>query len=252
MTRDRSCILTYHSLDSSGSVISIRPDVFREQMESLAEAGARVTPLHAVCKTPGAIALTFDDGFRNFFEHAFPVLQRFRFPATVFVVSGYCGGQNNWPSQPKNNGIPAAELLRWSEVEELARNGIEIGAHTVTHPRMSLLSPLEIEEELLRSRAAIEDRVGRPIRSFAYPYGESTPGVRAAVGRHFDRACGTRLAYLSESADPVDLPRIDMYYLQKPFWFEGLQSMRGSAYLGARGLLRGLRQSLGRGPRKRR
>jgi peptidoglycan/xylan/chitin deacetylase (PgdA/CDA1 family) len=252
MTRDRSCILTYHSLDSSGSVISIQPGVFREQMESLAEAGARVTPLHAVCKTPGAIALTFDDGFRNFYEHAFPVLQRLRFPATVFVVSGYCGGQNNWPSQPKNNGIPAADLLRWSEVEELARAGIEIGAHTVTHPRMSLLSPQETEEELLRSRDAIEDRIGRPVRSFAYPYGESTPGVRAAVGRHFDRACGTRLAYLSESADPIDLPRIDMYYLQKPFWFKGLRWMRGSAYLGTRGLLRGLRQVLRHDPGKRR
>ena len=174
----------------------------------------------------------------------FPFLQRFRFPATVFVVSGYCGGQNNWPSQPKNNGIPAAELLRWSEVEELARAGIEIGAHTVTHPRMSLLSPKETEEELLRSRAAIEDRIGRPVRSFAYPYGESTPAVRAAVGRHFDRACGTRLAYLSSASDPVDLPRIDMYYLQNRFWFQGLRSVRGSAYLGARGLVRGLRQAL--------
>ena len=45
MTRGRSCILTYHSLDSSGSVISIRPEIFREQMESLAETGARVAPL---------------------------------------------------------------------------------------------------------------------------------------------------------------------------------------------------------------
>jgi peptidoglycan/xylan/chitin deacetylase (PgdA/CDA1 family) len=244
MTRGRSCILTYHSLDSSGSVISIRPDMFREQMESLAESGARMAPLDAVCDTPGAIALTFDDGFRNFFEHALPVLQRLRFPATVFVVSGYCGRQNNWPSQPKDNGVPAAELLRWSEVEELARAGIEIGGHTVTHPRMSLLSPQETEEELLQSRAAIEDRIGRPVRSFAYPYGESTPAVRAAVRRHYDRACGTRLAYLSADSDPVDLPRIDMYYLQNRFWFQGLRSARGSAYLGARGLVRGLRQAL--------
>ena len=247
MTRGRSCILTYHSLDASGSVISIRPEAFREQMESLAETGARVAPLHAVCETPGAIALTFDDGFRNFFEHAFPVLQRFRFPATVFIVSGYCGQQNNWPSQPKNNGIPAADLLRWSEVEELARAGIEIGAHTVTHPRMSLLSPQETEEELLRCRAAIEDRIGSPVRSFAYPYGESTPEVRAAVRRHFQWACGTRLSYLSPDSEAVDLPRIDMYYLQKRFWFEGLRRKRGSAYLYARGLLRALRQGLGNG-----
>jgi hypothetical protein len=102
-------------------------------------------------------------------------------------------------------------------------------------------------EELSACRAAIEDRTGRRVRTFAYPYGESTPEVRAAVRRQFDSACGTRLAYLSAQSDAADLPRIDMYYLQKRFWFEGLRGGRGRAYLGARGLLRGLRQRLGKG-----
>ena len=244
MTRGRSCILTYHSLDSSGSVISVHPATFRQQIEFLIESGARIVPLGAARDTPGSIAITFDDGFRNFFEHAFPVLREFRVPATVFVVSGYCGRHNDWPSQPRNDGVVTADLMSWSEVEELSRAGIEIGAHTVTHPRMSRLSNADVEEELSRCRAAIEDRTGRRVGSFAYPYGESTPEVRAAVRRQFQWACGTRLAYLTPESDAVDLPRIDMYYLQKRFWFEGLRHRRGSAYLSARGLLRGLRQRL--------
>jgi len=244
MIRGRSCILTYHSLDISGSVISIRPEVFRRQMAFLAESSTPVVPLSVVRDTPGAVALTFDDGFRNFFEHAVPVLHEWRFPATVFVVSRYCGRQNDWPTQPRNSGIPLMDLMDWNEVAEISRAGVEIGCHTATHPRMAELSAVEIEEELSGSRAAIEDRIGRPVRTFAYPYGELTPAVRTAVQRHFPSACGIRLAYLSATSDILDLPRIDVYYLQKRFWFEGLRSLRGIAYLEARGALRQVRQRL--------
>jgi len=242
MSLVRSCILTYHSLDESGSVISVRPEVFCAQMVFLAGAHIPVVPLPDVRSTPGSVAITFDDGFRNFFEHAFPVLRQYRFPATVFVVSGYCGRRNDWPTQPKSSGIPSAELMSWSEVEEISRSGIDIGSHTATHPRMGALAPAEIEAELSTSRDAIEQRTGKPVRTLAYPYGASTPLVRAAVRHYFPWACGTRLAYLAEDSDNADLPRIDAYYLQNQFWFEGLQSLRGSAYLGFRALLRGLRQ----------
>jgi len=242
MSMRRSCILTYHSLDESGSVISIRPGVFRAQMAFLAETRVPIVPLAEVRNTPGAVAITFDDGFRNFFEHAFPVLQRYLFPATVFVVSAYCGGRNDWPTQPRSTGVPFVELMSWSEVEEISRAGIEIGSHTATHPRMGALTPAEIEAELSVSRQVIEQRTGKAVRTLAYPYGESTPVVRAAARHHFRLACGTRLACLSPNSDNADLPRIDAYYLQNQFWFEGLQSLRGKAYLGFRGFLRGLRQ----------
>jgi peptidoglycan/xylan/chitin deacetylase (PgdA/CDA1 family) len=239
--RRASCILTYHSLDPSGSVISIAPHVFGEQMAFLAESGVPVVPLHAVRDTPGAVALTFDDGFRNFYEHAFPVLQRYSLPATVFVVSGYCGRCNDWPTQPRDTGVPLLELMSWSAVEELSRAGIEIGSHTETHPHLSRLSAAEVERELSASRAALEDRIGKSVHTFAYPYGESTPLVRSAVRRYFQWACGTELGYLSPAADAWDLPRIDVYYLQRRFWFEELHSRRGTVYLFLRGLLRRMR-----------
>jgi len=95
MTAGRSAILTYHSLDDSGSVLSMPPSVFRRQMEFLASSSIPVVPLDEAVRRPNCIALTFDDGFRNLLDHAIPVLDRLRLPATIFVVSGYCGGLND-------------------------------------------------------------------------------------------------------------------------------------------------------------
>ena len=236
-----SCILTYHSLDNSGSVISIPPAVFREQMEWLAANGVPVVPLDRIRETPGAVALTFDDGFRNFFEQGAPLLRQYGFPATVFAVSGFCGGWNDWPG---NAGIPRLQLMSWQELEQLAKAGITVGCHTATHPYLSRLPAADLEEELYRSRSAIEDRIGMAVETFAYPYGDLTRRERQAASRHFRLACGTRLAFLSAGCDALDLPRVDAYYLRSRFWFRGLDKAYGSAYLAARSWLRVVRQRL--------
>src|ERR1700722_15438811 len=98
----RSTILTYHSLDDSGSVISTHPEIFRRQMDFLAASGVPVVPLAETLERAGSGAKTFDDGFRNLLDHAVPVLEQYHFPATIFVVGNYCGGHNDWPSQPKD------------------------------------------------------------------------------------------------------------------------------------------------------
>src|SRR5580700_4908300 len=108
----RSAILTYHSLDDSGSVISTPPVVFRRQMEFLAQSGIPVVPLDQAVARPGSVALSFDDGFGNLADHALPVLEQYHLPATIFVVSRYCGKMNNWPSQPAG-GVPQLPLLSW-------------------------------------------------------------------------------------------------------------------------------------------
>jgi len=239
-----SCILTYHSVDTSGSVISISPSVFREQMDWLASNRVPVATLERVRETPGAVAITFDDGFRNFSEHAAPVLRQYGFPATVFVVSEFCGGWNDWPSQPRDTGIPRLPLMSWEELAQIAKAGIRIGCHTATHPFLSRLSTAELEEELHRGRAAIEQRIGMPVDTFAYPYGDFTPRERQAAARHFHLACGTRLAFLSTASDALDLPRLDVYYLRSRLWFRGLDKSYGSAYLAARAWLRGAKQRL--------
>jgi len=241
MGGDHSVILTYHSLDESGSAISTAPGVFRQQMEFLAASGLPVVPLDQALHRPGSVAITFDDGFCNLLDLALPVLELCRLPATAFIVSGYCGRRNLWPHQPYR-GIPNLPLLGWDELSALPAL-ISLGAHTMTHPDLRRVSPAECESELHGCQAEIEQRTGRPVRWLAYPYGASSPAVRSLAGRYFDLAVGTSLQFLSTRYDRLDLPRIDAYYFGRRFRLERLFSGHGGLYIGLRRLLRNIRQS---------
>jgi peptidoglycan/xylan/chitin deacetylase (PgdA/CDA1 family) len=240
MTDGPSAILTYHSLDETGSVISTPPAVFRRQMEFLAGSGIPVVPLDQVSERPGGVAITFDDGFSNLLDHALPVLERFGLPATVFVVSGYCGGRNNWPTQP-TGAVPDLPLMSWDQLRHLPP-AISPGAHTRTHPHLSRLPAEECERELLDCRAEMEQRLGRPVKCLAYPYGSSTPPVRSLAKRHFDVAVGTYLGFLPAAPDRLDLPRIDTYYLRGRFPLDRLFTTPGAWYIRLRAWMREIRR----------
>ncbi len=236
MTDCRSAILTYHSLDDSGSVISTPPEVFRRQIESLAGSGIPLVPLDRAASCPGSIAVTFDDGYRNLAKHAFPVLEHFRVPATVFVVSRYCGLHNNWPSQPAGL-VPELPLLSWQELAA-APPGINIGAHTATHPRLPALSADDCDRELSECREEIEQRLARPVRWLAYPFGSCTPGVCSSAARHFELALGTSLRFVSPGVSPMNMPRIDMFYLRDRRSLDRLFSPLMRGYIGIRNAAR--------------
>jgi peptidoglycan/xylan/chitin deacetylase (PgdA/CDA1 family) len=233
----RSAILTYHSLDRTGSVISVDPDEFSRQMESLAASCTKVVPLTEIRMHPGSVAITFDDGFANFADHAVEVLERLSLPATVFVVSGYCGQQNDWPSQP--SGIPRLRLMSWSELRSLPKE-ISLGAHTVTHPDLRRLNDTEMEHEVHQSRVEIEQKTGRAVESFAYPYGAADERATSLVRRAFRAGCGTRLRFVGTASDPALLPRLDAYYLKSPMWFRKPLGLPNTMYIGLR---RGLREA---------
>ena len=229
MGHDKSAILTYHSLDMSGSAISLTPGLFRSQMEMLARSATSVVPLSKVQQNPGSVALTFDDGYLNFFEHALPVLAEYHFPATVFVVTGYCGLHNGWHSRQRR---PARlELMGWRELREAARLGVALGAHTVNHPDLPALPEDEVDRELRDCRASLEDQSSQAVETFAYPYGAWSPAIRLAVSRHFRLACGTTLGFVDSRSDPFLLPRVDVMYRPDPRWFGSLMSGPSQAYL---------------------
>ena len=242
MRTGHAAILTYHSLDDSGSVISTPPSLFARQMEFLASAGIPVVPLDELPRTPGGVAITFDDGFANLLDHAVPILQTYRFPASIFVVSDYCGRRNNWPSQPAGS-VPDLPLLGWEDLAQLPPT-ISLGAHTVTHPDLSRLSADRCERELRDCRNEIEQRLGKPVRSLAYPYGASSPATRQLAARYFDVAVGTSLRFVPRKAEVFDLPRIDTYYLRGDFSIERLFTTPGALYLRFRCALREARQAL--------
>ena len=239
MTTPRYVVLTFHSLDDSGSVISVPPERFRRQMEFLASSSFPVVPLDEIFCRPNCVAITFDDGFCNFLDQAAPVLESLRLPATIFVVSEHCGGRNNWRNQP--SGVPDLPLMSWQDLASLPPS-ISVGAHTKTHSELAALSEVECESELHDCKDQIEQHLGQRIRCLAYPYGSSTPQVMSIAQRHFELAVGTSLRYLSSRADVFDLPRIDAYYLRGRFSVEHLFQPYGECYIGFRQVLRQVRR----------
>ena len=168
-------ILTYHSIDDSGSVVSTSPQKFREQVGHLSEAGFRVMTVGEVVNclrndTPAperAVSIAFDDGYGNVFTDAYPILQEYGFTATVFLITDYCGRHSDWPGNLPT--LARRPLLSWSQIKEMRQNGIEFGAHTRTHPDLTLLARPQLVDEISQSKSEIEDRTGSVGTTFAYP-----------------------------------------------------------------------------------
>lgn len=237
-------VLMYHALDEQRSAISIPPSVFERQMKALHEGGFSVITLSdLVSKLQSgealperSVVITFDDGFEGVYTHGLPILQRYGFPATVFLVAGYCGKTNDWPSQPA--GIPRLPLSDWPHIQEMERYGIEFGAHTHSHPRLDRLPPDELEREIVESKAIIEDKLGHEVNHFAYPYGRHNDVSAEMVSRTYSSACTTYLSMVTSESNPLALERVEALYLQSPRLVRLLANPAMPFYLGVRRKIR--------------
>ncbi|HLG69307.1 MAG TPA: polysaccharide deacetylase family protein [Chloroflexota bacterium] len=128
---------------------------------------------------PRSVVLTIDDGYRDMYDVAFRLLKRWQAHATVFAVSGLLGGANVWD---RDGRLARRPLLTVQQLREMAAAGVSVGAHTRTHPMLPRLSDVELERELAGSRADLS-AFGAPPAAFAYPFGETSESVRAAVRR---------------------------------------------------------------------
>jgi peptidoglycan/xylan/chitin deacetylase (PgdA/CDA1 family) len=240
-------ILTYHSVDASGSVLSVDPADFRAHVESLRRNGFMAVGLdRLVAAFEGRTALpakpvvlTFDDAYSNFLEQAAGPLCDAGFSATVFVIAGLVGKWNGWERQASS--IPRMPLLDWAQLREVASLGFEIGSHGLTHTRLDRLAPEALHEEIASSKHALEDGIGTAVRTFAYPFGiHHRPSVAAAAG-YYSAACTTRMATARASHPRHLLPRLDVYYVRSPRVFAHLGKPLGRAYLATRTLGRAVR-----------
>ena len=173
-------ILMYHAFGRPGEKASrfVLPiNRFIQQINWLKRFGFRVLSidefqqyqLNQILPPGRSVVITIDDGYAEVRDLVYPVLKRNGFPATVFVVSAKVGSHNDWTSIPELSGRP---LLTWNEIREMAKNRIQFGAHSRTHPRLLTLSSDQLKEEIAGSKAELDDALRTTTTTFAYPYGE--------------------------------------------------------------------------------
>lgn len=230
-------ILTYHSIDSSGSPISVSPSAFRAHVRWLASGAVRVLPLDELVSggdDEDAVAITFDDGFENFATEAAALLAQHGLPSTVFVVPEHVDGTNAWGGSDAP-GIPTLPLMSWATLGQVSRQGVTLGAHTRRHRDLTRVRGAALEDEVAGCVERIAAETGKRPTTFAYPYGAVDDTSASVVRDVFALACTTELRALHPHDDRALLPRLDMYYFRDPGQLEawGSASFRGRLWLRA-------------------
>jgi peptidoglycan/xylan/chitin deacetylase (PgdA/CDA1 family) len=204
-------ILMYHRINvvtpstpAASRPLTVNPADFARQMEWLRRHGFRTITQRELFDAlmcgrqlgPKAVMLTFDDGYRDTFFKASPVLARLGMHATAYVVSGRISG-------------PDPSFLTWPLLDALERRGIEIGSHTVAHRDLTTLSDRDLLADLRTSRRTLERELGHPVPWLAYPFGAYDERVEAAARRAgYLLAVTTRPGSSQSARAPLALQRL--------------------------------------------
>lgn len=230
-------VLTYHSIDDSGSVVSMPESVFRSHVEWLTSGVVRVVHLEELVQmdddSVDAVAITFDDGLESFQAIAAPLLLEAKLPATVFVVPSLVGKSGHW--RGGLGEVPAFPLMDWPTLRSLGETpSVRLGAHTLTHPVLPCLDDVELEAEVVRSADEIQRKVGRRPTSFAYPYGALDDRAVRVASATFDVCVTTRFDLVPRVPDLARVPRLDMWYFQRVGAFDSWGSAQFRLRIGLR------------------
>jgi peptidoglycan/xylan/chitin deacetylase (PgdA/CDA1 family) len=185
-------VLMYHSVarcDVDPFRVTVSPSRFADHMrllQSLGVVGSSMADLLRARdeRRPGhRVGLTFDDGYQDFVSDVLPVLHRYGFTATVFVVAGSLGGDNHW-----DGGVPRKALLTADQLRLVDAAGMEVGSHGLRHVSLSSVDDAALRDEVDRSRAILRETTGQEVDGFCYPYGDlgerEIEAVRAAGYRY--------------------------------------------------------------------
>jgi GT2 family glycosyltransferase/peptidoglycan/xylan/chitin deacetylase (PgdA/CDA1 family) len=200
--------LLYHHVGPAQSgmpaSLTVSPERFERHMRFLHRRGYTAISAGrwldwmeaAVPLPPRSFVLTFDDGYADLADYAFPVLRRLGFSATVFVVADMIGRSNEWDAPV---GAPVHRLLDWQSLMKWSTEGIEIGSHTSTHVALDDDSALD---EIHRSRITLEEGLQTEVRTFAYPWGIAPPRARVAAATSYSLAFGIGDGVNTLATDP--------------------------------------------------
>jgi len=179
----------------------------------------------------GELAITFDDGYRDNYEYAAPILEKHQLPATFFVTSGFIDTDLvPWWDQRLT---VRHRWMTWKQVQELAERGFDIGAHTRTHVDLGKVVGAEAWDEIRGAREDLQTRIGKAVTMFAYPYGRANQITEETLGfvkqAGFTCCCSCFGGINLSMTDPFDLRRlpISLWYDTAAQWgFESIREQR--------------------------
>ena len=214
-------ILTYHNIDYRGGLLSVAPENFEKQMRYLKNAHYNVISLNDLVEGTKkgrsfphkTVVITIDDGYKNNFTYAYPVLKKYGFPATLFLITKHIG--------------TSADFLNWDEIKEMSKNNISFGGHTKNHPHLPEIQDKDVLwEEIAGCKKAIEEHIGIPAAYFCYPLGGITGAVEMLVQKAgYKGACTTKQGHdVFNKKDLYALNRISVRNGNPDFSFFNLWS----------------------------
>ncbi|MZF90963.1 polysaccharide deacetylase family protein [Streptomyces sp. SID5643] len=206
-------VFLYHAVSDDPpswlAPFTVSPRDFSEQLDMIIDGGLCVVPLRRFVTAllagsalpPRCAVLTFDDGYEDFATTVAPLLDARGLPATLYVTTG---APDATRTASATGPFPSVATLSWAQVRDLDAAGFEIGGHSRTHPQLDTLRRTALREEVAGCKRDLEDALGHPVSSFAYPHGYHSPTVRAEV-----RAAGWTSAAAVRGPSALSSPRDD-------------------------------------------
>jgi peptidoglycan/xylan/chitin deacetylase (PgdA/CDA1 family) len=240
-------VLTYHHvgrpLPNTNSALSVSPKQFERQIRYLAKRGyTAIRPAdwlewlrHGKPLPRKPILLTFDDAFAELSEFAFPVLERYGFSGTVFVVTDCIGKANVWD---RHRGWTLRPCMTDEQIRHWARRGIDFGAHTRSHPDLTKCNAAKQRDEMSGSQRDLEQLVGSRVISLAYPYGDHDALAAACAGEYFELAFTCDEGLNTLGTDPRLLRRTMVFNNTSPLELDLIARLGWNPIHRVRGMLR--------------
>jgi len=232
-------ILLYHSINNDKSNLSLSLEDFEKQIKFLNKTGFQTVSFDGINKNKKkTIIITFDDGYKDTYQFALPILKKYNFKATCFLVSNLIGKKNFWDSL--RDDFISKDLMNTDDINEWIKNGMLIGSHSHNHDDLTKLNKFDLEKDLDFSKKTLEDKFGIEINNFCYPFGRVNKYVYESVKKKFNKAVTINRSRYEVGKHNLHLiPRIDMgkkislfkIFLKMETFYEDIKYKQNELYL---------------------
>ncbi len=203
-------ILSYHSISDENCPLSLKKNQFENQLKYLKKNGFQSVFIDEISTSNNKqFIITFDDGYKDLIANSLPILKKYNYKATCFVVSNLIGKTNSWDEENKN--ILKKKLMDSDDICLWIKNGMKVGSHSKNHLNFKNIEYEIMLNEITESKNYLENLINNSVDSFCYPYGYFNEKILAEVKKIYRFAFTTKRSRYDESThDKYLLPRIDM------------------------------------------